>query len=313
MIFLDWLDIYEDHLPGSLPVFGSDWVLSTPIEMDAAGEGVEVVGAAFVSFVDRETGESIQSPVTWKSVRSYHHEGSYDTSLCIRCDGTRVRVSGNPSAFCRKDNLFGFMEVSDAVDFYNQVLQLLGLPPFVDLTSDLKSAALEWNDRGQCVGNGKAFAHSDASLSRYGRPTITGIHLTENIETGRRWVGAKDLGYWRENSEDFLLQLSGYSHQGRSGYLYPNRATVDWRGGEGGSGCVGSRRIYHKYYRPSKKFGDKIDKLQKLLKKDVENIGLQEHIRHLQKIVEHCDSVGLVRHEIELKLTELIDRKLQNI
>ena len=183
MVFLDWLSVYQDHKPGSLPVLGADWVLTSPIDVEGVYEFDEVEGSegsAFVHFVDFQTGEVVERPVSWKSVRAYQHPGSFDTKLRIRCDGSRVTVSGNPSAFCRMDNLFGFTEVSQAVDFYNVILQSLGMPSFVDMRSDLDSGHLVFDDHGRHVSDGRFFAHSD-TICEYGRPIITAIHITENI------------------------------------------------------------------------------------------------------------------------------------
>ena len=326
MVFLDWLSVYQDHKPGSLPVLGADWVLTSPIDVEGVYEFDEVEGSegsAFVHFVDFQTGEVVERPVSWKSVRAYQHPGSFDTKLRIRCDGSRVTVSGNPSAFCRMDNLFGFTEVSQAVDFYNVILQSLGMPSFVDMRSDLDSGHLVFDDHGRHVSDGRFFAHSD-TICEYGRPIITAIHITENIETGLKGNSGLDA------SEDFLVHLSGYQHYGRAGYLYPNRATVDWqgRGAVTGIGQNGPRRMYHKYYRPVVKFRSILEDLQKKLNnnfvvcgddfmtrqtKEKKNDLLLQHILHLENIITHCESVGLVRHEIELKSTELIDRKLRYI
>ena len=310
MVFLDWLTIHQDFRPGSIPVFGSDWVLSSPVDF---ADQSDFDGMAFVSFINPETGELERRPLSWKRIRGYSHPGSYDTSIRVRSDGTRLEVSGNPSAYGRMDNLFGFREVYQAVDFYNHILTVLGLPVFIDMRGDMVRLGLSIYGHN----DGMQFAHSE-TVCQYGRPTITQIHLTENIETASLWVGSPDEGHRRDNSVDFLVQLSGYCHQGRSGYLYPNGATVDWRGrgSSRGSGCVGSRRVYHKYYIPAHKLRDVLAVLLKQKKNNkvgVIDLSLNSHIAHVQTLIEHCVQVGMVRHEVELKQTELVDRNLQHI
>lgn len=124
MIFIDWLTITQEHVPGSLPVVGSEWKIAMSVK----------------------TGELV-----YQVVSGMAHEGSYETSIRVRCDGSRVEVSGNPSAFGRVDNVFGFSKFSDAVSVFNRALTILGLPIFtpndysrpkvrrVDLTENLSS------------------------------------------------------------------------------------------------------------------------------------------------------------------------------
>lgn len=102
MRFIDFLNVFQDHPEGNLPI----------------------VGKELISRQDMETGE-IRETCNTKKV-----EGSFSTSLQIRCDGTRVSVEGNPSRWGRVDNLFGFTTFDECIHIYNTELQTLGLPPF---------------------------------------------------------------------------------------------------------------------------------------------------------------------------------------
>ena len=122
--FIDWLSISQAHPVGSLPLAGSEFIVNTSIQ----------------------TGEIVS-----QSGRGYEHGGSFETGLHVRCDGTFVSVSGNPSAFCRPDNLFGVSTMREAVQVYNGVLESLGLPPFKNLTENDKNSgrgSTVWYDSG---------------------------------------------------------------------------------------------------------------------------------------------------------------------
>jgi hypothetical protein len=67
--------------------------------------------------------------VEYETHRSLDTEGSFATSLRIRCDGQRVDVSGNIGRFNRPDNVFG-LNYEACVDKWNTVISGLGLPPF---------------------------------------------------------------------------------------------------------------------------------------------------------------------------------------
>lgn len=102
MRFIDFLNVFQDHPEGNLPI----------------------VGKELISRQDMETGE-IRETCNTKKI-----EGSFSTSLQIRCDGTRVSVEGNPSRWGRVDNLFGFTTFDECIQIYNTELLKLDLPPF---------------------------------------------------------------------------------------------------------------------------------------------------------------------------------------
>jgi len=55
--------------------------------------------------------------------------GSYDTACYVRSDGHTVRFTGNPSRWCRPDNVFGY-DLAGALEVVNGLLATVGLPPF---------------------------------------------------------------------------------------------------------------------------------------------------------------------------------------
>lgn len=219
--FVDWVSMHQTH-EEDLPIVNDGTVMGT----DQDGE------------------------LVWKTTRHAPLEGSYDTSLRVRCDGHTVAFSGNVSRFCRTDNLFGY-SFKQCLTRINAVLGLQGLPPFTP---------------------GKFFRRTVKTKQGIELvPAWTGAHvtrldLTANYETGSL-----------ANARAYLEWLS--TQQGGSRIkvgTHGDGETVDWN--------RGSRRVYSKVYLKS----------AELRKHD----GLDKHINH-------CEDVGLVRLEITVKATQL--------
>lgn len=281
MIFVDWLTLYQARRPGTVPVAGSEFRVSHSLE----------------------TGELLREQVV-----GFQHAGSFDSSLHVRSDGGTVMVSGNPSAFDRPDNLFGWHSVAASVDRINRELSLLGLPEFDSILPNeeaprhcsvafraLPSPALR-DGRAAILGhfdsdNGAFAAHSESVLGDE-RARITRLDLTQNIATN--------------GAVDFLRHLSTYVHHGKAGNLYPNGRTVEWG--------RGSRRVYIKYYDKAFDIGQKILKLSKSANSQNKNRSkLIHHIEHLSKLMAWCEEHGIVRLEVSFKSTELTDRKIYHL
>jgi len=105
---VDFLTVYQDFPAGSLPIFGSDWVLV----LDNQGE------------------------LKQEFIKHYQHEGSHSSKISVRSDGNRLSISGNPSKYNRLDNVFGCPDVSAALAVYNGILPELGLPQLYTRTWD---------------------------------------------------------------------------------------------------------------------------------------------------------------------------------
>lgn len=266
MIFLDYLTMSQNRPPKTLPVVGEHFRISTSLE----------------------TGELVSESVT-----SLPLSGSWDTSLRLRCDGSSVNASGNPSAYDRMDNLFGHTSVQSAVQVVNLELLRHGLPAFDSVAPEfipVRVRFLPAQCRSGVLGSfvstpGPWAAHAQSLLSD-DRARISRIDLTQNLTTS--------------DARAFIRQLSGYQHHGKPGRLFPNGASVDWGG---------SRRVYVKFYDKAADIENKIKTLRKSLNsKHRETI--QSHIDYLEILKKWCLDHGIVRHEISIKSTELIDRKL---
>jgi hypothetical protein len=128
MVFCDWLSCYQEHFKrgeNTLPVLNNGCVAQ--FEADAIKQ-----------FIDPETGELKTifdtAQIEWTTQKHFDYEGSYSTKIRIKCDGSRVTFDGNVSRFGRRDNVFGF-GVIDCIVKANEILALLGLPPFTNQKS----------------------------------------------------------------------------------------------------------------------------------------------------------------------------------
>ncbi len=219
--FIDWLSLNQSH-SHELPEINAGVVCG----MDVHGE------------------------IIWRTTRPSVIEGSYETSVQVRCDGHTVSFSGNVSRFGRTDNLFGF-DLNACINRVNGILARLGLPPF---------------SMGQ-----KFYRHVKTASGTFLKAAWTGckvtrIDMTANFETGSL-----------SNARAYLEWLASQQGSARVKVgTHGDGETVDWG--------RGSRRIYGKAY----------------LKSDE----LRKH-NGPQQLIDHCESVGLVRFELTVKATQL--------
>ncbi|CAK2172379.1 Fumarate reductase [Vibrio crassostreae] len=244
MFFIDQLFMQQDHPEGNLPL----------------------VGRHVIERVELETGENLPPTVNQKIL-----EGSFSTKLTIRCNGTRVRVEGNPSRWQRMDNLFGLQKLDECVAIYNHILSSYDLPPFTKNTrfahrqsADGKSSSL--------IGNGAE---------------ITSIDWTRNLAVGK----GKERSFIRGLSS---MQIG----RGRKPKLYPDGNTCNW--GEG------STWIMDKLYAKA------VDLQRHLLKDQRKKEGVsQEALDYVNKLIDYCESSGVVREEHSLRQALLKRHDLQ--
>lgn len=100
-VFVDWLSMHQVHYGEKLPVVNQGQVFS----LDEDGQ------------------------IEWTTQRHMVLEGSYNSKLMLRCDGSSVHVSGNVGRWHRTDNLFGF-SYQQCVRKWNSILNDFNLPPF---------------------------------------------------------------------------------------------------------------------------------------------------------------------------------------
>lgn len=244
MFFIDQLFIQQDHPDGGLPF----------------------VGTHVIERVDLETGEKLPPKVNQKLL-----EGSFSTKLTICCDGTRVRVEGNPSRWQRMDNLFGLSTLDECVEIYNHILAEFDLPPFTKNTRvfhrqspDGKSSSL--------IGNGAE---------------ITLIDWTFNHRVGQ----GKEASFIRGMSS---MQIG----RGREPKLYPNGMTCNW--GEASEWMM--TKLYCKAFELRKHL--KKDRRKKLGT-------TEEQLNYIEKLIAYCEEQGVVREEHSLRQKLLKRHDLQ--
>lgn len=217
-VFCDWLTIYQDHLPRKVDGVSVPW----PVLND--GYVVRFESDSFSRAVDLETGELRAvfdaSKAEYTVSRRMEHEGSYDTRVSVRCDGSRVELSGNVGRFGRRDNLFG-VPVLETVELANDIVRALGLPPFSHHEANFEHA----RDDGFHVSH---------------NAVITRVDLTSNFAAGNRDAAYRVL-HW----------MSGQGtarNGGKSPRNYGNGIT--W--GEG------SKRHYEKLYYKADELGQHV-------------------------------------------------------
>lgn len=242
--FIDRLFIQQDHLQGGLPL----------------------VGRHVIERIDLETGERMPPSVNQKII-----EGSFSTKLTIRCDGTRVRVEGNPSRWQRMDNLFGLAKLDECIDVYNHILLKHGLPPFTKNTRMYHRQTPEGKS-SQLIGNGAE---------------ITGIDWTVNHKVGKG------------NEQSFIRGMSSMQiGRGRKPKLYPDGNTCNW----GESSTWNMTKLYNKAIelkRHLKKDERKKDIIQ------------PERLTYINSLIKYCEKHGVVREEHSLRQSLLKRYNLQ--
>jgi hypothetical protein len=100
-MFVDWLTIRQDHGTGLVPRLNGGQYMA--IDSDGSIDYL----------VERRVGL----------------EGSFDSRVEVRADGSSVEFSGNISRFNRRDNLFGF-DWDETIRRVNALLNLYSIPPF---------------------------------------------------------------------------------------------------------------------------------------------------------------------------------------
>jgi len=100
-VFVDWVTIRQDHGEGGAPRLNGGRYMA--IDADGAVDYV----------VERRVGV----------------EGSFDSRVDVRSDGSVVEFSGNIARYNRRDNLFGY-DWPETVRRINSLLNLYSIPPF---------------------------------------------------------------------------------------------------------------------------------------------------------------------------------------
>lgn len=181
--FCDWISIYQQH-GGDLP---------------------RLCDGAFIS-IDSE-GRTVNT--TLKKLRL---EGSHETRVFVRCDGSTVYFEGNVSRFGRPDNVFGYSFL-DCIQKINNLVVKHGLPPF--------------DGGNRFITNWKGNPRSEWTGA-----VITRIDLTENFSAGSR-----------DQAIAFMRWLQGQQVSRLKTGTYGDHETVDFG--------RGSRRVYSKAYLKS--------------------------------------------------------------
>lgn len=168
--FIDWMAISQRHDGAQLPV---------------VGDGVRVRGASFEQITDGngrnwcvitpgEEGIRYQVPRLLK-------RGSHDTSLQVKCDGSRVELSGNVGRWERPDNVWNY-GLADTVSKASDFVEGLGLPRFT---------------AGECRLKPDVSKHDfDLGLfTEWTGATFGELHVTRNYYVGNEALAMEAMRY----------------------------------------------------------------------------------------------------------------------
>jgi II/X family phage/plasmid replication protein len=305
--FCDWLQIKQKH--PSVEVIDDQL-----IELDIAdfydGEIVRTKGHALksVPVADDLTPAEISKPsnnilygttedgVQTSTKLGVMHEGSFSTVVRIRCVDNEVQFSGNPSAFNRMDNVWGY-DFFDCLEIANNIVTSQGLPPFTagrEAEHDVKR-------------KGRDGRYETVLETTWTGAVVQRIDLTVNIA-----MGSLSTAY------DYMSHLAHqkpFRTDNDVPYRDPagNINTLSW----GGNGSF----IYRKVYIKSHELREhKLKSLQKNLTKlrrektpDLTKINnTLKQIQYINdELIPYCEQNGLMRLEISLKNRMLRERKLR--
>lgn len=214
------------------------------------------VGQFGRSLIDLDSGDLISDTVTSRKV-----QGSYHTSIQIRCDGSTVQVTGNPSKFGRLDNLFGYRRIDDCVAVFNAVLTRFDLPPFTKATYYRPSQ--QDSARARMITDGALFTQFD---------------LTQNHACGSSSLVLPALRALSTNTGGRKIP-----------HLFANGRTVEWI--YENSCSKGSTYLYSKGY----------DKAFEMELHPVPYDLTEEDRNYLERLKHFVKSQGCIREEHSLK------------
>jgi hypothetical protein len=256
MYFFDWLSIKQTHKP--------------PL-----GRPLPIVCKIHSTHTDTETGENFDTRTRAK------FEGSYSTSISVRCDGHTVEVSGNPSRVNRLDNLFGLDTLRDCVLVYNRILREYGLPPF---TPAILTDAVTVSRHTRTMG---ALPVQSDHVTSEGA-IIQELHVTRNYSVGQG------------NEGKFYRAMGSFKHRQREPKLY--RDGITW--GEG------SRRLYFGFYSKGVEFD--LPRVKSKLRGLLESEQItQDDYDYYENVKSYAITQGIVRLEYKLKNNWLRDNNLR--
>lgn len=291
-MFVDWLSIWQEFPDWT----GPDFLGGRVVSVDGAcglghrdvidGETGEVKRAWALTPVDAtgfddgsdDDGDGVS--IEFDTAKFGQHRGSFETTIQIRFVNRKLEVRGNPSAWARIDNLFGYT-LDDAIEVYNGILRDLCLPEFTQ--GDVVQHWLQEDQRW---------------LKKYSGAHLTRVDVTQNIAVGcgkvadyHKWVAAQKV-YRTAPDDERLAQFSRW----------------DW------STVYSSESKYwitHKHYDKSLALEERtLPEYQKKLKKaskegrlskaEARQLDLEAQ-DYLGKLAEWCAELGISRSELSFR------------
>lgn len=235
--FYDWVKVYQD------------FYFEIPLVGKRASQNIDV-----------ETGEYGKI-----YQHTFQHEGSFSTSINISISGNRIEMSGNPSRYGRRDNLFGFELLDDCMSIYNKILSSLGLPVFTKCTK-----VIQFTEKQK--GASKMNSMSDGAVFKE-------LHITSNRAVGKG------------NEVDYLKGIATLPYRNSVPRLHTNGNTVDWLSKKGNATLM-----YPSVYNKAAEID--LRSLPKILRKEGPDSLVY---RYTKKVRDFCLENGVVRFEQKIK------------
>lgn len=232
-----------------------DWVKVSQIFQ---GVDIPQLGDIVIETWNTKTGEQVSTKQPF-----YHYQGSYSSQIVIQIRGNEVIFDGNISRLNRKDNLFGFSSIDQAMQAINIIMHEHGLPSF---TRSTRSTLAQSSDGKQCfMADGARFQRLD---------------VTTNISVGKGNVNA------------YLKMLATQKVGHYLPHLWDDEKSVTWQSRIKGA----TRLLFHKAYdKANDLLIHTLPKIKRLHGED------SNEYKYILRLIKHCEEQGIVRLEQEFK------------
>lgn len=167
--FVDWIYLSQRHFGDDLPIVGDG--------VRVSGDSFELVEVENEKFVVVRPGADIRYSCPSKS-----HVGSHSTNLRVRCDGSKVQLSGNVGRFDRPDNVFNY-GFQDTLSKASSIVQAYKLPPFFAGEEVLKETV---SKRDFDLG----------LVTEWTGATVRELHVTRNYYAGNEGLALEVMKFF---------------------------------------------------------------------------------------------------------------------
>ncbi|MDD5323305.1 MAG: phage/plasmid replication protein [Methylococcales bacterium] len=169
-VFIDWIYLAQTHA-AELPLVGGT--------IRAKSDKVEHLEVDGVKYLVMSNDKEKAAP--GYTISSIQHQGSHDTKVITRCEGSTVTLSGNVGRLDRPDNIFNYV-LDETITKASAVVNQYGLPSFT---------------AGTCHGKSTLSEHDrDLGLwTEWTGAVMRELHVTQNFSTGSEAIAKEVMNY----------------------------------------------------------------------------------------------------------------------